>query len=123
MEQKVEILHDELIITSNGAITNNSGTSANFSGDFIIKAHDLAKLIAIFHKKNLRVAPNYSELSRNFNVYYIGDKEISQIIESIRQEVKDLSKSRNILERELHELQKRIEAFNNSRRWYERKFK
>lgn len=122
MEQRVEFVNDELVITSNGAKTNSRSTTVDFVGDFLVDAGVVAKLVAIFHKKNMAVCAPPLSFDRSYRSYYVTDEEMARLIKSFENEISRLEDKFSITDCELIDLKQKILEFNRTRKWYERKF-
>jgi hypothetical protein len=122
MEQRVEFVNDELVITSNGAKTNSRSTTVDFVGDFLVDAGVVARLIAIFHKKNMAVCYPPLSVDRNWRSYYVSNEEMARVIKSFESEISGLKDDKAFARCELQSLKEKITEFNRTRKWYERKF-
>lgn len=122
MEQRVEFVNDELVITSNGAKTNSRGTTVDFVGDFLVDAGLVARLVAIFHKKNMAVCAPPLSFDRSYRSYYVSDEEMARLIKSFENEISRLEDKFSMTNCELIDLKQKILEFNRTRKWYERKF-
>ena len=125
MEQRVEFVNDELVITSNGAKTNSRSTTVDFVGDFLVDAGVVARLVAIFHKKNMAVCAPPISFDRSYRSYYVSDEEMARVIKSFKDEIESLKFDKQCAEqlyKELQSLKEKIAEFNRTRKWYERKF-
>ena len=90
MEQRVEFVNDELVITSNGAKTNSRSTTVDFVGDFLVDAGVVARLVAIFHKKNMAVCASPVSFDRSWRSYYVSDEEVARVIKGFEDEISRL---------------------------------
>lgn len=122
MEQRVEFVNDELVITSNGAKTNSRSTTVDFVGDFLVDAGVVARLVAIFHKKNMAVCDPPISFDRSYRSYYVSDEEMARLIKSFENEISRLEDKFSMTDCELIDLKQKILEFNRTRKWYERKF-
>lgn len=122
MEQRVVFINDELVITSNGAKTDSNGTTADFVGDFLIGAGTVARLVAIFHKKNMAVCHPYISSDGDWRSYYVSDEEMARVIKSFEDKIGRLEDRVSLTVCELTDLKRKILEFNRTRKWYERKF-
>ena len=122
MEQRVEFVNDELVITSNNAKTNSRGTTVDFEGVFLVDAGLVARLVAIFHKKNMAVCAPPLSFDRSYRSYYVGDEEMARLIKSFENEISRLEDKFSMTNCELIDLKQKILEFNRTRKWYERKF-
>lgn len=122
MEQRVEFVNDELVITSNGAKTNSRSTTVDFVGDFLVDAGVVARLVAIFHKKNMAVCNPPMSFDRNYRSYYVSDEEMACVIKSFESEIRRLKVKESDAACELLALKHKILEFDRTRKWYERKF-
>lgn len=122
MEQRVEFVNDELVITSNGAKTNSRSTTVDFVGDFLVDAGVVARLVAIFHNKNMAVCASPVSFDRSWRSYYVSDEEVARVIKGFEDEISRLEDKVSMNDCELFDLKQKILEFNRTRKWYERKF-
>ena len=122
MEQRVEFVNDELVIISNGAKTDSNGTTADFAGDFLIDAGTVARLVAIFHKKDMAVRHPYMSFDNNCRSYYVSDEEMARVIKSFEDKIRRLEDKFLMTDCKLTDLKQKILEFNRTRKWYEREF-
>lgn len=122
MEQRVEFINDELVITSNGTKTDSHSTTVDFVGDFLVNAGVVARLVAIFHKKNMAVCDPPLSFDRSWRSYYVSDEEMARVIKGFEDEVRRLEDKFSMTDCELIDLKRKILEFNRTRKWYERKF-
>ena len=122
MEQRVEFVNDELVIISNGAKTDSNGTTTDFVGDFLIDAGTVARLVAIFHKKDMAVCHPYMLVNKDWRSYYVSDEEMARVIKSFEDKIGRLEDKFSMTDCKLIDLKRKILEFNRTRKWYERKF-
>lgn len=123
MEQRVEFVNDELIVFSNGTRTDSKGSEVKFEGDFVVDARVVAKLAAMFHKKNMAVCYPSLSIDRNWRSYYVADEEMARVIKGFESDIEKLKDDKAFVKCELQVLKEKIAEFNRTRKWYERKFK
>jgi hypothetical protein len=121
METKQRIYLDEnnklVVETDNATIDGYNHTSTALNGEFIIQANDVAKLLSMINEANIK---------HKQNLYILGGDEYwvqndSQVEKAIQDKIR-LMESRLDVETEISKhLHEKIEEFNKTRRWYERK--
>jgi hypothetical protein len=129
METKQTIHLDEnnkLVVNTNQGVVEGKESYAIIQGEFIIKAEDVAKLLSMINEKNMF---NYDTLYSCYRKWFVGDAdELTHQIEcevKLREEAEKATMEKNLectqLYREKTRLIKKINDFNETRRWYERK--
>ena len=130
METKQTIHLDEnnkLVVNTNQGVVEGKESYAIIQGEFIIKAEDVAKLLSMINEKNMF---SRHALYGSQTKWLIGDandlthqleceiklrKEGERIMEGKKQEC-------SLLDQENTRLIKKINTFNRTRHWWERKF-
>jgi hypothetical protein len=131
METKQTIHLDEnnkLVVNTNQGVVEGKESYAIIQGEFIIKAEDVAKLLSMINEKNM--FSRYA-LFASQTKWYIGDaNDLTQQFEceiKLRKEgeriIEDKKREYLILDEENTRLLRKINKFNLTRHWWERKFK
>lgn len=123
-----------LVVETDNCKQDMNGTTTKITGEFTVSAEDVLKLFAIVNKKDV-VYPYISNLyyiPREYNGGFIvtHDETIKKVVEASTKKIQERSKEaveRNIELRkknnEIVVLRQKINAYNNSRHWWERKIK
>lgn len=124
METKQTIHLDEnnkLVVNTNQGIVEKKESYAIIQGEFIIKAEDVAKLLSMINEKNMF---SYDTLYSCYRKWYVGDAD--ELTHQLECEIK-LRKEREVeyhgLDQRIWKLKRKINDFNETRHWWERKFK
>lgn len=131
METKQTIHLDEnnkLVVNTNQGVVEEKESYAIIQGEFTIKAEDVAKLLSMINEKNMF---SYDTLYSFYRKWYIGDAdEFTHQLEceiKLREEAEKTIMEKNLectqLYREKTRLITKINDFNETRHWWERKFK
>lgn len=125
METKQRIYFDEnnklVVETNNATIDGYNKTITNLNGKFTIDADEVAKLLSMINEKNMF---NCYTLYDSQTKWFIGDA--NDLTHQLECEIK-LRKKREEecrgLDQIIWELKGKINDFNKTRHWWERKFK
>lgn len=115
---------NKLVIETNNGQIANAETTTILDGDFAIHAHDVAKLLAIYSEKTLKVGSVWRNGGLGIEYQLVG---VDDFIDIIKHQEAELAKYREEvaglrLAKELcSSIKKQLEQFNNTRRFYERK--
>ena len=131
METKQTIHLDEnnkLVVNTNQGVVEKKESYAIIQGEFTIKAEDVAKLLSMINEKNMF---SYDTLYSCYRKWYVGDAdELTHQIEcevKEREEIEKAIMAKDLectqLYREKTRLITKINDFNKTRHWWERKFK
>lgn len=129
METKQTIHLDEnnkLVVNTNQGVVKERESCAIIQGKFTIDANDVAKLLSMINGKNMF---SYDTLSSYYRKWYVGDA--NELTHQLECEIK-LRKDRErvveekkeeclLLDRENTRLLRKINGFNQTRHWWERK--
>ena len=132
METKQTIHLDEnnklVVETNNATIDGYNKTITNLNGKFTIDADDVAKLLSMINEKNMFsrhvlygsqtkwYIGDANELTRQLDCEIKANEKREKIIEEKKQECFELN-------REITRLLRKIDTFNETRYWWERKLK
>ena len=124
METKQRIYLDgnnKLVVeTNNATIDGYNKTITNLNGEFTIDANNVAKLLSMINEKNMFAF--YSIYSENTK-WYVGDE--NDLTHQLDCEI-ELRKNREEecrgLDQRIWKLKRKIDDFNETRHWWERKF-
>lgn len=130
METKQTIHLDEnnkLVVNTNKGVVEEKESYAIIQGEFIIKAEDVAKLLSMINEKNMF---NCYTLYGSHSKWLIGEaNDLTHQLEceiKLRKEgeriMEDKKKECSLLDQENIRLIKKINTFNRTRHWWERKF-
>ena len=131
METKQTIHLDEnnkLVVNTNQGVVEEKESCAIIQGEFTIKAEDVAKLLSMINEKNIF---SYDTLNSSYRKWFIGDaSELTHQIEceiKLREEVEKVLMEKNLEYRQIYRertsLITKINDFNETRHWWERKLK
>lgn len=115
---------NKLVIETNNGKIADAQTTTILDGDFVIAANDVAKLLASYSEKTLKVCSVWRKGGFCKEYQFIG---VDDFIDIIKKQEAELAKYReevtNLrLAKELcSSIKKQLEQFNNTRRFYERK--
>lgn len=124
-KQRVYFVDDnKLVIETNNGQIANAETTTILDGDFVIHAHDVAKLLAIYSEKTLKVYPDCCNRYLGVRYQIVG---VDDFIDLIKKQEAELAEYRG-KEHELRFIKelcsnakKQLEDFNKTRKFYERK--
>lgn len=127
--QKVYFDDDNNIVVESDHGTISKGEDhVDLKGDFIIRAEDVAKLLASHYKLNIQETNLL--FGNNFTYRIIGSHDIASMVDKQEESLRKARKQSAEWESKYKEaesiannLDKNITAFNASRRFYERKLK
>lgn len=115
---------NKLVIETNNGKIADAQTTTILEGDFVILAHDVAKLLATYSEKTLKVCSAWRNRRLGIEYQLVG---VDDFIDIIKQQEAELAEYRGKVA-ELHltkelcsSVKKQLEQFNNTRRFYERK--
>lgn len=115
---------NKLVIETNNGKIVDSQTTTTLEGDFVIHGNDVAKLLATYSGKTLKVCSAWSNRRLGIEYQLVG---VDDFIDIIKQQEAELAEYRGKVA-ELHltkelcsSVKKQLEQFNNTRRFYERK--
>lgn len=124
METKQTIHLDEnnkLVVNTNQGVVEEKESYAIIQGEFVIKAEDVAKLLSMINEKNMF---SYDTLYSCYRKWYVGDAD--ELTHQLECEIK-LRKEREVechgLDQRIWKLKRKINDFNETRHWWERKIK
>lgn len=115
---------NKLVIETNNGKIADAQTTTILEGDFVILAHDVAKLLATCSGKTLKVCSAWRNRHLGIEYQFVG---VDDFIDIIKTQEAELAKYREEvvelrLVKELYSsVKKQLEQFNNTRRFYERK--
>lgn len=124
METKQTIHLDEnnkLVVNTNKGVVEEKEGYAIIQGEFTIKAEDVAKLLSMINEKNMF---SYYTLYGSQTKWLIGDT--NDLTHQLYCEIelrKNREKECHGLDQIIWKLKRKISDFNNSRYFWERKFK
>lgn len=131
METKQTIHLDEnnkLVVNTNQGVVEKKESYAIIQGEFTIKAEDVAKLLSMINEKNMFscytlygsqtkwYVGDANELTRQLECEIKANEKREKIIEEKKQECFELDRENTRLIRKIYD-------FNETRHWWERKFK
>lgn len=115
---------NKLVIETNNGKIADAQTTTILEGDFVILGNDVAKLLATYSEKTLKVCSVWRNGSLGVEYQLVG---VDDFIDIIKKQETDLAGYREKVS-ELHlakelcsSIKKQLEQFNNTRRFYERK--
>lgn len=123
-----------LVVATDNGKQDMNGTTTKIKGEFTVSAEDVVKLFAVVNKKDV-VYPYISNLyyiPREYNGGFIvtHDETIKKVVEAVsekvqKQSIEAIERNKEIREKndEIVVLRQKINAYNNSRHWWERKIK
>lgn len=124
-KQRVYFVDDnKLVIETNNGKIADAETTTILEGDFVILAHDVAKLLASYSEKTLKVCSIWRNGGLGIDYQFVGADDF---IDIIKQQEAELAKYREELAelrlaKELcSSVKKQLEQFNKTRRFCERK--
>lgn len=117
METKQTIHLDEnnklVVETNNAFIDGYNKTITSLNGEFTIDANNVAKLLSMINKTNMYC---YNGIFCSEARWFIGDED------EHTQHLDSETKLRKEIEKKYNKLIRKIENFNETRHWWERKF-
>lgn len=127
--KRVRINEDGILsIINDNATWVNGDVTTDISGDYTISANDLKRLMAmvagqdmVIHDIDTRWYVCDWEPATVSSTVITTNKALAEEIESMHKAYDNRVKSENKATRDYKELLKKIENFNKSRRWWERK--
>lgn len=127
--KRVRINEDGILsIINDNATWVNGDVTTDISGDYTISANDLKRLMAmvtghdmVIHDIDTRWYVCDWEPATVSSTVMTTNKALAEEIESMHKAYDNRVKSENKATRDYKELLKKIENFNKSRRWWERK--
>lgn len=124
METKQTIHLDEnnkLVVNTNKGVVEEKESYAIIQGEFTIKAEDVAKLLSMINEKNMF---SYYTLYGSQTKWLIGDaNDLTHQLDCEIELRKNREKECHGLDQIIWKLKRKISDFNNSRYFWERKFK
>ena len=127
--KRVHINEDGILtITNDNATWVNGDVTTEIKGDYIISEHDLRRLMVMITGQDMIVRDvhtwwyidDYRPKLVN-NTLITTNKEVAEEIEAMHEAYDKRIKSERAAAYDYEELRKKIEKFNKSRRWWERK--
>jgi predicted RNase H-like nuclease (RuvC/YqgF family) len=120
--------NNQLCVENDNALIKNNETTTEIKGTYTIESSDVLKLLAILNDAVIK-----QELWEvNYRHYTYKGKIINDLTEELKEiifknnflsdENKSLDKEIEKLEKEIFNLKSKLNKFNNSRRFWERKF-
>lgn len=119
-----------LTIINDNATWVNGDTTTDIKGDYAIGEHDLKRLMVMMSGQDMMVkevdtwwyTDDYARTKITNNLITT-NKEIAEEIEEMHTTYNKKIKSEHKATRDYEELRRKVEEFNKSRRWWERKLK
>jgi hypothetical protein len=115
---------NKLVIETNNGKIADAQTTTLLEGDFVIHGHDVAKLLATYSEKTLKICSVWRKGNWGVGCQFVGVDDFIDIIKKQEAELAEYRKEAA----ELHlakelcsSVKKQLEHFNNTRRFYERK--
>lgn len=127
--KRVRINKDGILtITNDNATWVNGDVTTEITGDYTISADDLKRLTVMMTGQDMMITSvhswwyvdDYKPKIVN-NTLITTNKEIAEEIEAMHEAYDKRIKSERAAAYDYEELRKKIEKFNKSRRWWERK--
>ena len=126
-KQTVTITEDlKVVVKADNGALNNGVEHVCISGEFVISADSVARLVAALEGKNVQ----YTCEGPCYECFILGDKETKEFVSRFENQKKEFEEQlykcedeRYDLKRENNLLKKKIKQFNDSRFFWERKFK
>ena len=127
--KRVHINEDGLLtITNDNATWVNGDVTTEISGDYTINAKDLRRLMVMMTGQDMIIrdvttwwyVDDYKPKLVN-NTLITTNKDVAEEIEAMHEDYDKRIKSERAATYDYNELKKKIEKFNKSRRWWERK--
>lgn len=120
--------NNQLCVENDNALIKNNETSTEIKGIYTIESDDVLKLLALLN--DVVIKQELWEMKYRHYVYkgkIINNltEELKEIIsknETLLDKNKSLDKENEKLEKEIFDLKSKLNKFNNSRRFWERKF-
>ena len=120
--------NNKLVVNTNQGVVEEKESYAIIQGEFIIKAEDVAKLLSMINEKNM--FSRYT-LHGSYSKWLIGDAndlthQLECEIELRKDREKKVEEKRQEcfeIDRENTKIIRKIENFNETRHWWERKIK
>ncbi len=124
-KQRVYFVDDnKLVIETNNGKIADAQTTTTLEGDFVMLAYDVAKLLASYSEKTLKVCSVWRNGRLDVEYQLVG---VDDFIDIIKKQEAELAEYREKVA-ELHlakklcsSIKKQLEHFNETRRFYERK--
>lgn len=124
-KQRVYFIDDnKLVIETNNGQIADAETTTILEGDFVILAHDVAKLLATYSGKTLKVGSVWRNGGLRIDYQFVGADDLIDIIKQqkaelakYREEVAELRLAKELCS----SVKKQLDEFNKTRRFYERK--
>lgn len=123
-----------LTICNDNAKWVHGDTSTNIEGDYVISAESLKRLMVLMTENPMMVCTTHTSwyshdyTPRVNNTLITTDKEIAEEVEKMnvaykkaKEELEIVTRDRNWKKVENENLRKKIEEYNKSRHWWERK--
>lgn len=124
-KQRVYFVDDnKLVIETNNGKIADSQTTTILEGDFVIHANDVAKLLATYSEKTLKICSVWRKGGFCNEYQFVG---VDDFIDIIKKQEAELAKYREglaelrLVKELCSSIKKQLEQFNNTRRFYERK--
>lgn len=120
--------NNQLCVENDNALIKNNETSTEIKGIYTIESNDVLKLLALLNDVVIK-----QELwEMNYRHYVYKGKIINNLTEELKEIISNnetildenyrLGKEIEKLEKEIFDLKSKLNKFNNSRRFWERKF-
>lgn len=120
--------NNQLCVENDNALIKNNETTTEIKGTYTIESSDVLKLLAILNDAVIKQElweVNYRHYTYKGKIINDLTEELKDIISKnnfLSDENKSLDKEIEKLEKEIFDLKLKLNKFNNSRRFWERKF-
>lgn len=120
--------NNQLCVENDNALIKNNETTTEIKGTYAIESSDVLKLLAILNDAVIKQElweVNYRHYTYKGKIINDLTEELKEIISKnnfLSDENKSLDKEIEKLEKEIFDLKLKLNKFNNSRKFWERKF-
>ena len=120
--------NNQLCVENDNALIKNNETTTEIKGTYTIESSDVLKLLALLNDVVIKQElwqENYRHYTYKGKIINNLTEELKEIIsknETLLDKNKSLDKEIEKLEKEIFDLKLKLNKFNNSRRFWERKF-
>lgn len=120
--------NNQLCVENDNALIKNNETTTEIKGTYTIESSDVLKLLAILNDAVIKQElweVNYRHYTYKGKIINDLTEELKEIISKnnfLSDENKSLYKENEKLEKEIFDLKLKLNKFNNSRKFWERKF-
>lgn len=127
--KRVRINEDGILtIVNDNAIWTNGDVTTEIKGEYVISEHDLRRLMVLMTNEDMIVrdvhswwyVDDYVPKLVN-NTLITTNKEVAEEIKAMHEAYDKRVKSERAIAYDYEKLKKKVEKFNESRRWWERK--